>query len=263
MRLEYRMATADGRLIWIDNIVRPVTGDDGRVRHVQGLMLDITQRKRAHRGARPSARIAEQAARVDAEASAERARFLAGASDLLVLLARSGATLDSLVRLAVPASPTGASSTWPSPSPAVACTPPAPMPEGTGVAQMLERLATSAGAARHSCRSSTQVKEGQPLLLPEIGPAWLEGLQIMQQLSPKSAMVVPHDRARPHRRHASRSSSPAPSGATARPTSRWLATSPSARRSRSTTPGSTRRPRAPTAPRTSSWPRSRTSCARR
>jgi signal transduction histidine kinase/ActR/RegA family two-component response regulator len=55
---------------------------------------------------------------------------------------------------------------------------------------MLERLATSV-ELQAFLPALDQVKEGQPLLLPEIGPAWLEGLQIMQQLSPKSAMVVP------------------------------------------------------------------------
>ena len=35
------------------------------------------------------------------------------------------------------------------------------------------------------------MKEGQPLLLPEIGPDWMESLHAVHQLAPKSAMVVP------------------------------------------------------------------------
>jgi PAS domain S-box-containing protein len=189
VRLEYRMATADGRLIWIDNIVRPVTGDDGRVRHVQGLMLDITQRKRVTEERDHLLEMA-QAARVEAEASAERARFLAGASDLLASSLDQTATLDSLVRLAVPGFADWCVVHLAEPIAGRRLHTAGTDPEGTGVAQMLERLATSV-ELQAFLPALDQVKEGQPLLLPEIGPAWLEGLQIMQQLSPKSAMVVP------------------------------------------------------------------------
>ena len=189
VRLEYRMATADGRLIWIDNIVRPVTGDDGRVRHVQGLMLDITQRKRVTEERDHLLEMA-QAARVEAEAAAERARFLAGASDLLASSLDQTATLDSLVRLAVPGFADWCVVHLAEPIAGRRLHTAGTDPEGTGVAQMLERLATSV-ELQAFLPALDQVKEGQPLLLPEIGPAWLEGLQIMQQLSPKSAMVVP------------------------------------------------------------------------
>ena len=95
------MATVDGQLIWINNIVRPVAGDDGRVRRIQGLMLDVTQRKRLT-AERDHLLEMAQAAQAEAEAAAERARFLAGASDLLASSLDQAATLDSLVRLAVP-----------------------------------------------------------------------------------------------------------------------------------------------------------------
>ena len=175
VRLEYRMATADGRLIWIDNIVRPVTGDDGRVRHVQGLMLDITQRKRVTEERDHLLEMA-QAARVEAEASAERARFLAGASDLLASSLDQTATLDSLVRLAVPGFADWCVVHLAEPIAGRRLHAAGTDPEGTGVAQMLERLATSV-ELQALLPALDQVKEGQPLLLPEIGPAWLESLQ--------------------------------------------------------------------------------------
>ena len=189
VRLEYRMATADGRLIWIDNIVRPVAGDDGRVQRVQGLMLDVTQRKRLTEERDHLLEMA-QAAQAEAEASAERARFLAGASDLLASSLDQAATLDSLVRLAVPgfadwcvvhlAEPIGGRRLHAA----------GDDPEGTGMAAMFERLATS--VELHTLLPALdRVKEGQPLLLPEIGPDWMASLHAVHQLAPKSAMVVP------------------------------------------------------------------------
>jgi signal transduction histidine kinase/CheY-like chemotaxis protein len=35
------------------------------------------------------------------------------------------------------------------------------------------------------------MKDGEPLLVPDIGPAWLESLQLLQQLAPRSIIVVP------------------------------------------------------------------------
>jgi signal transduction histidine kinase/ActR/RegA family two-component response regulator len=35
------------------------------------------------------------------------------------------------------------------------------------------------------------MKAHEPLLLPDIGPGWLEGLQLLQQLAPRSIIVVP------------------------------------------------------------------------
>jgi len=189
VRLEYRMATVDGQLIWIDNIVRPVAGDDGRVRRIQGLMLDVTQRKRLT-AERDHLLEMAQAAQAEAEAAAERARFLAGASDLLASSLDQAATLDSLVRLAVPgfadwcvvhlAEPIGGRRLHAA----------GEDPDGTGMAEMFERLATSA-ELQALMPALDRVKDGHPLLLPEIGPEWMESLAAVHQLAPKSAMVVP------------------------------------------------------------------------
>jgi PAS domain S-box-containing protein len=45
--LEYRVVTADGRILWMLDLVRVVRHPDGGVRHLRGVMVDITQGKRA------------------------------------------------------------------------------------------------------------------------------------------------------------------------------------------------------------------------
>lgn len=45
--VEYRMNTADGRVIWLRNIVRLVRDSEGRVVHLRGVMVDINERRRA------------------------------------------------------------------------------------------------------------------------------------------------------------------------------------------------------------------------
>jgi PAS domain S-box-containing protein len=44
--LEYRVLAADGRSIWFREIVRMELADDGRVRRLRGVMVDITAQKR-------------------------------------------------------------------------------------------------------------------------------------------------------------------------------------------------------------------------
>jgi len=46
---EYRMVTADGRTVWLRDIVHMVKDDDGRVQLLRGLMVDITERKRTEK----------------------------------------------------------------------------------------------------------------------------------------------------------------------------------------------------------------------
>jgi diguanylate cyclase (GGDEF)-like protein/PAS domain S-box-containing protein len=45
--LEYRMLTIDGRTLWVQDRMRVEVDSDGRVVHVRGVLLDITERKRA------------------------------------------------------------------------------------------------------------------------------------------------------------------------------------------------------------------------
>ncbi len=46
-QFEYRAVAADGRVVWIRNLVRVVRDADGRVRQLHGVMVDITQLKEA------------------------------------------------------------------------------------------------------------------------------------------------------------------------------------------------------------------------
>src|SRR3712207_4940424 len=50
-RFEYRMLASDGRVVWLDDIVSVVEGGDGTKR-LQGVMVDITERKRAEEALR-------------------------------------------------------------------------------------------------------------------------------------------------------------------------------------------------------------------
>jgi PAS domain S-box-containing protein len=188
-RLEYRLTAADGRFVWITNIVQPVVNDAGATRRLRGLMVDVTERKRLAEE-RDRLLAAEQAARADAEATAQRARFLAEASDLLSSSLDRGATLDSLVRLAVPAfadwclvhlvEPVGGRRLHAAGADA----------DGVRVAQAVERLAPALELPA-LLPFLERLKDGEPLLVPDVGPAWLESLQLLQQLAPRSIMVVP------------------------------------------------------------------------
>ncbi len=46
VELDYRMVAADDKVVWIHDIVRPVQDKSGRVSHIRGLMIDITDHKR-------------------------------------------------------------------------------------------------------------------------------------------------------------------------------------------------------------------------
>lgn len=42
---EYRLQRSDGRIVWVRDKVGPAIGQDGSVTHLQGLMMDITERR--------------------------------------------------------------------------------------------------------------------------------------------------------------------------------------------------------------------------
>jgi diguanylate cyclase (GGDEF)-like protein/PAS domain S-box-containing protein len=52
--LEYRVVAADGRVVWVRDIVHPVVDELGSVQRQRGLMLDITERKLAEEERRRS-----------------------------------------------------------------------------------------------------------------------------------------------------------------------------------------------------------------
>jgi PAS domain S-box-containing protein len=187
--LECRVSTADGRVLWMEHRVQPLHSEEGAVVRVQGLMLDVTPRRREAEE-RERLLAAERVARADAEAAAQRARFLAEASDLLTSSLDHGATLDSLARLAVPAfadwclvhlsEAVGGRRVHAAGGP----------DDGTDLAGALERLAPAI-ELRALLTMIDRVKDRQPLLLADVGSAWLEGLQLLQQLAPRSIIVVP------------------------------------------------------------------------
>ncbi|HET7342589.1 MAG TPA: ATP-binding protein, partial [Methylomirabilota bacterium] len=188
-RLEYRVAGADGRFVWVTNLVHAARRADGTAERLQGLVLDATARRHELED-RERRLAAAEAARVAAEAATQRARFLAEASDLLASSLDHHATLDALVQLAIPrfadwcfvhlAEPVGGRRFH------VAGI----EPSGGGIGEALERLAPSLPLSS-VLPAIDRVKERQPLLVPEMGTAWLEGLALLQTLAPKSLMVVP------------------------------------------------------------------------
>ena len=72
--LEYRVSAPDGRTIWIRDMVHVVRGAQGP-RQLRGLMIDITERKRAEQALRRSERKYSEAFRREREA-AQRLRAL-------------------------------------------------------------------------------------------------------------------------------------------------------------------------------------------
>jgi signal transduction histidine kinase/CheY-like chemotaxis protein len=169
--------------------VQPVRREDGAVGTLRGLMIDITDRKRLAEE-RDRLLAAEQAARAEAEATAQRARFLAGASELLSSSLDRGATLDALVSLAVPAFADWCLVHLAEPIAGRRLHAAGADAAGTRVAEAVERLAPALELPA-LLPFIERMQAGEPLLVPEIGSAWLEGLQLLQQLAPKSAMVVP------------------------------------------------------------------------
>ena len=71
--LEYRMIAADGRVVWFSDFVHVVTDDDGVVRRLHGVMVDITEAKRAAEATRTLAEISRLlAGSLDRDALAHR-----------------------------------------------------------------------------------------------------------------------------------------------------------------------------------------------
>jgi PAS domain S-box-containing protein len=187
-RFAYRTIAADGRVVWLENVVHSIPSADVAAATLHGFMIDVTERRRLedehHR-----LLASEQRARADAEAAARRAKFLAEASQVLGSSLDYEATLKAVTRLAVPtfadwclaqltedagqrlqAAHAGAVS--------------------DGVARALERVAESSDL-RTLLPALQSLQAGAPLLVSEISPAWLEAVRLVQELSPRSVIIVP------------------------------------------------------------------------
>jgi PAS domain S-box-containing protein len=64
--LEYRARTADGREVWLRDIVHVISGADGRAAQLRGLTVDLTGRKRAEEALRQAEDQLRQAQKMDA-----------------------------------------------------------------------------------------------------------------------------------------------------------------------------------------------------
>jgi PAS domain S-box-containing protein len=73
--LEYRVPGRGGETLWVRDLVHVVVDADGEVRQIRGLMVDITERKRAEQALRRSERQYSRAFRREREA-AQRLRAL-------------------------------------------------------------------------------------------------------------------------------------------------------------------------------------------
>src|SRR5688500_3552091 len=47
LRTEYRCIASDGRIVWVEDLTFVVRDEQGQPQHVQGFLLDITERKHA------------------------------------------------------------------------------------------------------------------------------------------------------------------------------------------------------------------------
>jgi PAS domain S-box-containing protein len=187
-RFECRAVAADGRIVWLENVVHTGPPLDMPVPGLHGFMLDISARKRLeeeHRRLLES----EQAARTEAEAAARRAKFLAEASELLASSLDYEGTLKAVTRLAVPAFADwclvhlGHEAGRRLQAANVDAL-------GAGVAEALERIALSSDLGTFLPALET-LQGGAPLLVSEVSPVWLETVRLIQELNPRSVMIVP------------------------------------------------------------------------
>ena len=189
-RFEYRAVAADGRVVWLSNVVRVVREPDGNVSRLHGFMLDVTERKRIEEE-RDRLLRREQEAREEAEAAARRAKFLAEASQALTSSLDYETTLDAVTRLAVPDFADWCFVRLAGDDEAHQRLQAAHAQAGEStVTDALKRLAPALEIGSLAPVIGL-IEGGQPLLLPEISPAWLETARLLQELAPRSAMIVP------------------------------------------------------------------------
>jgi signal transduction histidine kinase len=149
----------------------------------------VTERKRMEEE-RNRLLASEQAARAAAEAAARRSKFVAEASEILASSLDYEATLTSVTQLAVPTFADwclvhlAEEGSRPRLHAAHAGS------EGVDVGKMLEQLTTSVDFKSVGAMIGL-LQSGAPLLVPDISTAWLETVRLVQELGPRSLMIVP------------------------------------------------------------------------
>ena len=78
--VEYRIHTRDGRLVWLRDEAVLVRDDDGAPLYWQGVLIDITERKRVEQAVEEAREAAEEAREAAEEASRAKSRFVANMS---------------------------------------------------------------------------------------------------------------------------------------------------------------------------------------
>ena len=91
---EYRAVSADGGVVWVREILQVVRDENGHARQLRGVLTNVTERRQLLDS--------ERQARAEAEEQRRRAQFLAEASTVLSSSLDYEATLQGVVRLAVP-----------------------------------------------------------------------------------------------------------------------------------------------------------------
>ena len=185
--IEHRAVAADGRMLWFDSIVRAERDANGAVCRLQGLMIDVTERRRLQ-AEREQLLASEQAARAEAELAARRAGLVAQASEVLSASLEYEATLRAVARLAVPsfadwcvAHVTDEAGTRVYAASAD--------PDAAAVTEALERVVPALkGGEINPLLGLFTSGEG---LVSEVAPAWLEALHLLQRLAPTSMITVP------------------------------------------------------------------------
>jgi len=189
-RFEYRAVAEDGRIVWLSNVMRVARAADGTVDRLHGFMVDVSERRQIEEERKRLLDVAQQA-RAEAEAATRRAKFLAEASEALASSLDYEVTLDAVTRLAVPTF-----ADWcfvrlvdEGQAPARLQAAHADPREAT-VADRLRELVPALDV-RGVAPALEMLGGGQSLLLAEISPAWLETARLLQELAPRSAMIVP------------------------------------------------------------------------
>ncbi|HVF90016.1 MAG TPA: ATP-binding protein, partial [Blastocatellia bacterium] len=98
---EYRAIAADGRVVWLHDTVEVVPGAARKPESMRGMMVDLTERKRAE-DERFRLLVLEQMARAEAEASQRRSAFLAEAGAVLAASLDYETTLRNMALFALP-----------------------------------------------------------------------------------------------------------------------------------------------------------------